>query len=728
MRFTTAFVTGISALMLSACAERSGDSDDTAATPATTMPEATQADAQMNDADNPFFAPSDLQFGFPPFDRIRNEHYLPAFETGMREQRAEVEAIAQNSEPPTVENTIVALERSGRTLERVSAVFYSLASAHTNDVIKQVQAEIAPRIAAHRDSILLDPALFSRVDAIYRSRNELGVDAETLRLIEETHRDFVRAGALLTEEEKTVLREMNAELAELDTRFSQNVLNEVNALAIVVDDVAELDGLTDAEIKAAADAAAERDLEGKFVLPLLNTTQQPPLASLKNRALRERILRTSMSRGSRGGEFDNREILSRTAVLRARRARMLGYDTHAAYVLERQTAGTVEAVERMLGDLTPPAVANARREAQDLQAVIEAEGEDFELAAWDWDFYADKLRAERYSFDESVLRPYFELDNVLRNGVFFAAGQIYGLRFEERTDLPVYQEDVRVFEVFEDNGTSLALFLFDPYARSSKRGGAWMNSYVSQSKLLGTHPVVANHINIPEPPPGEPTLLTFTEVTTLFHEFGHALHGMFSDVTYPSFSGTSVPRDFVEFPSQVNEMWADWPEVLANYAVHYETGEAMPQALLDRVLAAQKFNQGYATTEYLEAAIIDMALHTLGPDEVPDAQDLMQFEADTLQAAGARLETVPPRYRYPYFSHIMGGYSAGYYSYIWSEVLDADTVEWFRENGGMTRENGQYFRDTLLSRGGSAEAMSLYREFRGRDPDVAPLLERRGLD
>jgi peptidyl-dipeptidase Dcp len=682
----------------------------------------------MNESDNPFFTESDLQFQYPRFDRIENDHYLPAFEAGMREQIEEVERIAANPEPATVENTIVALERSGRMLNRVSRVFYSLSSAHTNDTIREVEAEIAPRLAAHEDSILLDERLFARIESIFQNREQLDVDAETLRLIEETRRDFVRAGAQLAESDKAILRKINAELAELDTRFSQNVLNEVNAMAIVVESAEELAGLTRAEIEAAADAASERDLEGQYVLPLLNTTQQPVMASLENRALRERILRTSMSRGSRGGEYDNRAILSRTALLRARKAKMLGYDTHAAYVLDEQTARTVTAVNDQLARLTPPAVANARREAADLQAMIEAEGNNFELAAWDWDFYADKLRAQRFDYDASRLRPYLELDNVLQNGVFYAAGQIYGLRFEERTDLPVYQEDVRVFEVFEEDDTSLALFIFDPYARPSKRGGAWMNSYVLQSGLFGTRPVVANHINIPEPPQGEPTLLTFDEVTTIFHEFGHALHGMFSSVTYPSFAGTSVPRDFVEFPSQVNEMWSDWPQVLANYAVHYETGEPMPQELLERVLAARKFNQGYATTEYLAASIIDLALHTLSPEEIPSAEELMEFEAETLTAAGADLETVPPRYRYPYFSHIMGGYSAGYYSYIWSEVLDADTVEWFRENGGMSRENGQHFRDTLLSRGGSVEAMTLFRNFRGRDPDVAPLLERRGLN
>lgn len=727
MRTPDALMIGLMAAALCGCSDSKEESTapDTSTAAATATNESQPA---MNEATNPFFNESELQFRFPPFDAIDNAHYLPAFEAGMQEQLAEVEAITGNPESATVENTIVALERSGQLLMRVARVFYALSSAHTNDTIKEVEAEIAPRLAAHEDSILLNSQLFARVETIYETREDLDVDSETLRLIEETRRNFVRAGAQLSEEEKSVLREMNAELAELDTSFSQNVLNEVNAMAIVVDSAEELAGLTDAEIEAAADAASERGLEDQYVLPLLNTTQQPTMASLENRALRERMLRTSMSRGSRGGEYDNREILARTALLRARKAQMLGYDNHAAYVLDVQTAKTVEAVNEQLARLTPPAVANARREAADLQAVIDAEGGDFELAAWDWDFYADKLRAQRFNFDASGLRPYLELDNVLNNGVFFAASQIFGLRFEERTDLPVYQEDVRVFEVFEENDTSLALFIFDPYARSSKRGGAWMNSYVLQSELMGKAPVVANHLNIPEPPDGEPTLLTFDEVTTAFHEFGHALHGMFSNVRYPTFSGTSVPRDFVEFPSQVNEMWSDWPAVLANYAVHYETGEPMPQDLLERVLAAQKFNQGYATTEYLAASIIDMALHTLGPDEIPAADEIMEFEAQALADAGANFDTVPPRYRYPYFSHIMGGYSAGYYSYIWSEVLDADTVEWFRENGGMTRENGQHFRETLLSRGGSAEALGLFRDFRGRDPEVAPLLERRGLN
>jgi len=546
--------------------------------------------------------------------------------------------------------------------------------------------------------------------------------------VEETHRDFVRAGAELSEAEQETLRAINTELAELQTRFSQNVLNEVNELFTVVDTREELAGLTEAQIEGAADAAEERDLAGKYVIPMLNTTQQPTMASLENRKLRERMLTTSMTRGSRGGEYDNRETLSRTARLRAERAQLLGYATHADYILDNQTAKTVAAVNERLGSLAPPAVANAVREAADLQAMIDAEGGGFELAAWDWDYYSEKLRQERYAFDEAELKPYLELDRVLQDGVFYAANQIFGLTFEERFDLPVYQEDVRVFEVFDHDGSTLSLFIFDPYARSSKRGGAWMRGYVRQSHLRGTRTVVANHINISEPPEGEPTLLTFGEVTTMFHEFGHALHGMFSDVTYPSFSGTSVPRDFVEYPSQVNEMWATWPEVLRNYARHHETGEPMPTELLDKVLEADQFNQGYATTEYLAASITDQALHQLNPDEVPAADDLMQFEADALAAAGADLATVPPRYRLTYFSHIMGGYSAGYYSYIWSEVLDADTVEWFKENGGMLRENGQHFRDTLLSRGGSEEAMTLFRNFAGREPNVEPLLERRGLN
>ena len=691
--------------------------------------DAPNAAAQEEMADNPFFAESPLPHQLPPFDRIDDAHYAPAFERGMADQIAEIEAIAGASEPPTFENTIVALERSGQLLNRVAATFFALSSADTNDAINAIRNEMAPRLAAHTDRMLLDAGLFARVESLYEQRADLGLDDESRRLVEEYYVDFVRAGARLSDAEKERMQEINARLAALSSRFTQNVLDEVNASAVVVESRDELAGLSEGQVAAAVAAAEARDLEGRYVIPLLNTSGQPALASLEDRGLRERIARTSLARGSQGGEYDNRGVITETARLRAERAAMLGYPNHAAYILERQTARTVDAVNERLASLAPPAVANAEREAADLQAMAEAEGADIELAAWDWSYYTEKVRAERYAFDASQLRPYFEMDNVLENGVFFAANRLYGLTFEERPEMPVYHPDVRVWEVFDAGGEALGLFIGDFYARPSKRGGAWMNAYVSQSHLMETSPVVGNHLNVPKPPEGEPTLLTFDEVTTMFHEFGHALHGFFSDVRYPYFAGTSVPRDFVEYPSQVNEMWATWPEVLRNYAVHHETGEPMPADLLDRVLATQQFNQGFATTEYLAASLLDMAWHQLTADEVPDAAGVEGFEAAALEAAGVALETVPPRYRSTYFSHIWSsGYSAGYYSYIWSEVLDADSVEWFKENGGLLRENGDHFRSTLLSKGGSVEALDLFRAFRGADPDIGPLLVRRGLN
>ena len=690
---------------------------------------ALNAAQQEEMADNPFFAESPLPYQLPPFDRVDDAHYRPGFERGMADHIAEIEAIAGASEPPTFENTIVALERSGRLLDRVAATFFSLAAADTNDAINAIRNEMAPRLAAHTDRILLDAGLFARVEALHDRRDELGLDDESRRLVEEYYVDFVRAGARLSDAEKERMQAINARLAALSSRFTQNVLDEVNASAVVVETRDELAGLPDDQIAATVEAAAARDLAGRYVIPLLNTSGQPALESLEDRGLRERIMRTSLARGSQGGEYDNRGVITETARLRAERAAMLGHPNHASYILERQTARTVAAVNERLASLAPPAVANAEREAADLQAMAAAEGADFELAAWDWSYYTEKVRAERYAFDASQLRPYFEMDNVLENGVFFAATRLYGLTFEARPELPVYHPDVRVWEVFDADGAPLGLFLGDFYARPSKRGGAWMNAYVSQSRLLDTAPVVANHLNVPKPPDGEPTLLTFDEVTTLFHEFGHALHGLFSDVRYPYFAGTSVPRDFVEYPSQVNEMWATWPEVLRNYAVHHETGEPMPADLLDKVLATQQFNQGFATTEYLAASLLDQAWHQLTADEVPDAAGVEAFEAAALEAAGVALETVPPRYRSTYFSHIWSsGYSAGYYSYIWSEVLDADSVEWFKENGGLRRDNGDHFRRTLLSRGGSVEALDLFRAFRGADPDIGPLLVRRGLN
>ena len=678
---------------------------------------------------NPFFAESSLPFALPPFDQIDDAHYRPAFERGMADQLVEIEAIANTADTPTFENTVVQMERSGRLLTRVANVFFGLTSADTNDVLDAIEAEIAPTLSAHNDQILLNDTLFARVKTLYDERDGLDLDAEARRLVEEYYTDFVRAGAQVSAAEKERLKAMNAELATLGTAFSQNVLGEVNAAAVSVDTQEELAGLSKNEIAAAAEAAVARDLEGKYVIALLNTSGQPALSSLENRALRERIMAASQARGRQGGEFDNRDIVTRMARLRAERAQMLGYPNHAAYILEQQTAQTVDAVNERLASLTPPAVANAQAEAVDLQEMIGTEDGDFALAGWDWAYYTEKVRAARYAFDASQLRPYFEMNTVLTNGVFYAATQLYGLTFKERSELPVYHPDVRVFEVFDAAGAPLGLFLGDFYARPSKRGGAWMNAYVSQSHLLGTQAVVANHLNIPKPPAGAPTLLTFDEVTTMFHEFGHALHGLFSDVRYPYFAGTSVPRDFVEYPSQVNEMWATWPEVLTHYAVHHETGEPMPTELLDKVLATVTFNQGFATTEYLAASLLDMAWHQLSPEDVPDADGLVAFEAAALKEAGVALDAVPPRYRSTYFSHIFaGGYSAGYYSYIWSEVLDADSVEWFKEHGGLTRENGDHFRASLLSRGGSVEAMTLFRNFRGADPDITPLLTRRGLN
>ena len=682
---------------------------------------------QAGSSGNPLLTESTLPYKLPPFDQIKNEHFAPAYTAALAEHLKEVETIANNKEPATFENTLVAMERSGQTLERVENVFGNLAGAHTNPEMQKVEAEMAPKLSAHRDTIRLNPKLFARLQALYDKREESGLDAESKYVLERYHKDFVRAGAKLSEADKKKLRAMNSELATLQTKFSQHILKEKNASAVVVDTREELAGLSENEIAAAAAAAKERKMEGKFVIALLNTSGQPALASLQNRALRERIMKTSLSRNSQGGEFDTREMVIRIARLRAERAKLLGYEYHAAYQLEDQTAKTVETVNKLLGELAPPAVANAKKEAADLQAMIKKEGGDFEVAAWDWSFYAEKVLKDRFAFDESQLKPYFEMNRVLVDGVFYAATQLYGITFKERKELPVYQEDVRVWEVFDADGQPLALFLTDFYSRPSKRGGAWMNEYVGQSGLFGTKPVVANHLNIPKPPAGEPTLLTFDEVTTMFHEFGHALHGMFSDVKYPRFAGTNVPRDFVEFPSQVNEMWRTWPEILRNYAKHHQTGEPMPQELLDKMLESQKFGEGFKTTEYLAAALLDQAWHQIGPDQIP--KDALAFEAEALKKAGVDLPAVPPRYRTPYFSHTFaGGYSAGYYSYIWSEVLDANTVEWIKKNGGLKRENGDRFRKMLLSRGGSEDPVGQFRNFTGGgDPEIGPLLERRGL-
>ena len=693
---------------------------------------ATTATTQSAQQANPFFAESPLPLHYPQFDKIKDADFAPAFDAGMAQQLQEVEAIANNPAAPTFENTLIALENSGAVLDRATTVFFALIGADTNDARKKLQGDYSAKFAAHSDAINLNGKLFARIETLYNNRANLGLDAESLRLVEKYRDNFVRAGAKLGDADKAKLKAMNAELANLGTKFSQNVLAEVNASFIVVDDVKQLDGLSAEQIAAAAEAAKARKLDGKYVIALLNTTGQPPLTNLANRELRQKIYEASVSRGSKGGEYDNTALVSRIMTLRAEKAALMGFPNFATYSLGNQTAKTPEAVNAMLGQLAPAAVTNAKREAADLQAMIDSEQKaagkpTFELQPWDWAFYSEKVRQAKYNFDESQLKPYFELKNVLENGVFFAAGKEFGLSFKQRTDLPVYHDDVTVYDVFDADGSQLAIFIFDPYARESKRGGAWMNAYVSQSGLTGDKPVVANHLNIPKPPAGKPTLLTWDEVTTTFHEFGHALHGMFSDVKYPYFAGTAVPRDFVEFPSQVNEMWSDEPTILANYAKHYQNGSAMPQALLDKVIAASKFNQGFATTEYLGAAMLDQNWHQIGVGQIPAPKDVMKFEHDALVKDGIYYAPVPPRYKTPYFSHIMGGYSAGYYAYIWSEVLDANTQKWFRENGGLSRANGDHFRKTLLSKGGSVDAMELFRNFAGHEPQIEPLLEKRGL-
>ncbi len=688
----------------------------------------TQAHANADANTNPLLTPSTLPFQYPPFDKIRNEHFLPAITQGMQEQLKEVEAIAKNPDKPSFENTIVALERSGALLRRASTVFFNLSATLTNPEMQKVQRTLAPQLAAHNDAIRLNPALFARIDAIYAARDSLGLDAESSRLLWRYHQDFLRAGAKLSEADKKKLRTLNSELATLQTTFAQNVLKERDASVVVFDSAQELAGLSDAQLQAAAAAAQAAGKAGKYQIALVNTTGQEALTQLKNPAARQKLMAASLARGTRGGAFDNRATIATIAKKRAEHAALLGYPHHAAYQLAEQTVGGVDTLNRLLAQLAPPAVANARKEAADMQAIIDHEKGGFKLGAADWQHYSEKVRAQRYAFDETQLKPYYELNRVLMDGVFYAATRFFGIQFKERFDLPVYEPSVRVFDVSNADGSPLALFLFDPYARANKNGGAWMNAYVSQNGLTGAKPVIANHLNLAKPAAGQATLMTHAEVNTAFHEFGHALHGMFSNVKYPRFAGTAVPRDFVEYPSQINEMWATWPEILKNYAKHYQTGERLPQALLDKVNAAAQFNEGFRTTEYLASTLLDQAWHQVGASAIPDADGVLAFEAAALKKYGVDFAPVPPRYRSGYFSHTFaGGYSAGYYSYIWSEVLDANSVDWITRNGGLTRANGDRLRNTLLSRGGSTDALQMFRDFTGGEPDVRALVKRRGL-
>src|SRR5215218_3648416 len=673
-------------------------------------------------SDNPLRSESPLPFALPPFGDITPEHCLEALLAGMAEQRAEVDAIVGSDESPTFDNTVVALERSGRLLSRAEAVFGNLASSVSTPRMREIEREIAPLEAAHSDALRLDPALFARIDAVHSARHDAGLDAEAVRLVERYHLDFVLAGAQLDEAGRARLTELNQELSTLSTTFGQNLQLASEAAAVRVTDAEELDGLGAEEIAAAAAAAADRGVEGHLIALRL-PTGQPLLAKLRNRDLRRRVFEASLARSS-DEEHDNRPVAARIAALRAERARLLGFDTHADLVLADSTAHTTAAVDAMLGSMVPASVANAEAEAEVLRKAAIRDG--VELAAWDWPFYGELVRAERYAVDTAALRPYFELDRVLVDGVFHAAGLLYGFRFTPRPELPGYHPDVRVWEVSDAAGAAVGLYLGDFFAREGKRGGAWMSSFVRQSRLLGTAPVVVNNLNVSRAPAGQPTLLTLDEVNTLFHEFGHALHGLSSAVTYPRFSGTAVPRDFVEFPSQVNEMWALWPQVLGNYARHVDTGEPLPSAVVEAIDAAQLWGEGFGTLEYLAATLLDQAWHRITPDT--EIGDPIAFERQALADAGVASDLVPPRYRTTYFQHIFaGGYAAGYYSYIWSEVLDADTVEWFKENGGLRRQNGDVFRSRLLAVGGSVDPLAAFRAVRGRDADPRPLLRRRGL-
>ena len=714
----TLLATAVGAVLsLSAC------SDNTAPTQQANQA-APAATAEVT-VTNPFFKKSTLPFEAPNFAEIKDDHFLPAFEEGMKQHMAEIEAIANNPEPATFENTFVAMEKSGELLTRVSRVFYNLTGTDSNEQRRQIQSELAPKMAAHSDNINLNPTLFARIESVYNARNDLGLDAESLRLVEVYYERFVRSGAKLNDEQKTAIRALNEEHSKLTNQFSQNLLAETRNIAVVVDTAEELDGLSPAQITSAANAAKERGLEGKYLLSITNTTRQPILTSLNNREVRQRVWEASANR-AQSGEFNNTEIVSRLAQLRAERAKLLGYDNWAAYTLENNMAQNPKAVFDMLGSMVPAVVENTLKEQEAIQAMIREKGGDFDVQPWDWEYYAEFVRQAKYDLDENEVKKYFEFNRVLKDGAFYYLNRFYGVRFEPRPDLPVYHPDVEVYEVFDADGTSIALFYADYFAREGKRGGAWMSSFVGQSHLTGQKPVVVNVMNIPKAPDGEPTLISYDHTTTIFHELGHGVHGMFSNVKYPSLAMTAVSRDFVEFPSTFEEDWAQHPEILANYAKHYQTGEPIPADLLDKVMRSRSFNQGFDTLEYISAALLDMEWHTLGADA--PLQNPQEFEAAALKKHGVDLKAVPPRYKSNFFSHSMGGgYSAGYYAYMWSEILAADAFAHVQKNGGLTRENGDHYRKNILSVGNSRPTMESYKAFRGQEPTTDALLIRRGL-
>ena len=720
MRKTLIATTVAAALALAACSDNSAPAQTETQQPAA---EVTTA-AEVVSA-NPLMSKSTLQYEAPDFNAIKDEHYLSAFEEGMKQHMTEVIAIADNPAPATFENTLVALEKSGELLTRVSRIFYNLAGSDSNEARRAIQKELAPKMAAHSDNINLNPKLFARVKALYDQRNELGLDAESLRLTEVYYDRFVRAGAQLTEEQKTAIRALNEEHSKLTTQFSQNLLAETKQISVIVNSKAELDGLSDSQITAAANAAKVAGHDGKYLLSITNTTRQPVLSQLSNRELRKKIWEASANR-NQSGETDNRPVVARLAQLRAERARLLGYDNWASYGLESQMAKTPQAVYDMLGSMVPAVIANTNKEAAAIQAMIKQKGGDFELQPWDWEYYAEFVRQAKFELDENEVKQYFEFNRVLEDGVFYTFNRLYGITFKARPDLPTYHPDVKAYELFDADGSSLAIFYADYFAREGKRGGAWMSSFVGQSKLLNQKPVVVNVMNIPKAPEGEPTLVSYDHVTTMFHELGHGLHGMFSDVNYPTLAGTSVSRDFVEFPSTFEEDWAAHPEVIANYAKHYKTGEPIPAELLQKVMNSRSFNQGFDTLEYMAAALLDMEWHSLSADA--PLQDVNAFEAAALKKHGVDLAAVPPRYKSTFFSHSMGGgYSAGYYAYMWSEILAADAFAYVQSQGGLKLENGQNYRKNILSVGNSRLPMESYKAFRGQEPTTDALLIRRGL-
>ncbi len=676
---------------------------------------------------NPFFTRSTLPFQAPPFDKIRDGDYKPAMEKGMAERLAEVDKIADNPNPPTFENTYVALEKTGALLHRVMHAFNAVTSANTNPTLQKVQKEMAPKLAANDDAVYLNEKLFQRLKAVYDQRDQLDLDPESLRLVNVVYNNFVRHGANLGKADKARLKQLNQKAATLRAAFVSKLLAATKAGALVVDDKAALAGLSDARIAAAAQAAKDRDLSGKWVIPLQNTTQQPLLAQLSDRATRKALYEASWTRAEKGDDNDTRATIKQLAKVRAETAKLLGFPNWAAWKLTNQMAKTPDNVEDFLGKLAPAVVAQAKREAAAIQAQIDDSGKDFKLEPWDWQYYAQKVMKAKYDINQDEIKPYFELDNVLENGVFYAANQLYGLTFKERHDIPVYQKDVRVFEVFDADGSPLGLFYCDYFKRDNKGGGAWMDNLVTQSKLLGQKPVIYNVANFPKPAPGQPALLTWDDVITMFHEFGHALHGFFADQKYPTLSGTSTARDFVEFPSQFNEYWASNPKVFAHFAKHYKTGKPMPEELVGKMRDAGLFNAGYAMTELVEAADLDMNWHTLSVDRIPT--DVDKFEAASLEKDGFPPNLVPPRYRSSYFMHIWGnGYSAGYYAYLWTQMLADNAHQWFLDNGGLTRANGDRFRKMVLSRGNTEDLAKMYKAWLGHDPKIGPMLKYRGLE